>query len=232
MMDLPQNPVRIKVCGLTRSDQAVACAGLGADMIGLNCWKYSSRYVSPQTLEKILVAVDGSVETVAVFVNEEAEVVNGLVTELKLDAAQLHGDENPVYTRQLTVPWFKAFRVAEGFRPEIIRDYQSERFLLDAYSKSGYGGFGKTFDWEQAKRALNYGRLILAGGLNPDNIAEAVRKVRPYAVDVCSGVESEPGIKDLHEVERYIRTVKSATAELPGQHGEEGDSSAETFPAS
>ncbi|HJL86485.1 MAG TPA: phosphoribosylanthranilate isomerase [SAR324 cluster bacterium] len=210
------NPIRIKVCGITTPEQAEACIDLGANMIGINCWKPSPRYVDPEKLAVIVHAIAGRVETVALFVNENPLQVNRLMEQYPLDTAQLHGDETPDYTRELKFPWFKAFRVNDDFQPSLIVQYGQTRFLLDAYSKNRYGGTGRTFDWEIAIHAKQQGKLMLAGGLTPDNAAEAVKRVQPVALDVCSGVESQPGIKDLEAVKRFIQNARGANRETPG----------------
>ena len=200
----------IKICGLTSLGQALSCVELGADWLGLNCWRGSSRYI---TAEKALKIVDGlpeSVSTVGVFVNESTDTLESIMRETGMDLAQLHGDETPESCKKITVPWFKAFRVSPDFQPQRIQDYGGETFLLDAYSKTHYGGSGQKIDWELASTVSAMGKLILAGGLAPENVADAVNKVRPWGVDVCSGVESEPGIKDLLKVKEFINNIRNA----------------------
>ena len=200
----------IKICGLTSLEQALSCVELGADWLGLNCWSGSSRYI---TAEKALEIVDGlpeSVSTVGVFVNESTDTLESIMRETGIDLAQLHGDETPESCKKITVPWFKAFRVSPSFQPQRIQDYGGETFLLDAYSKTHYGGSGQKIDWELASTVSAMGKLILAGGLVPENVADAVNKVRPWGVDVCSGVESEPGIKDLLKVKEFINNIRNS----------------------
>ena len=200
----------IKICGLTSLEQALSCVELGADWLGLNCWRGSSRYISA---EKALEIVDGlpeSVSTVGVFVNESTDTLESIMRETGMDLAQLHGDEMPESCKKITVPWFKAFRVSPDFQSQRIQDYGGETFLLDAYSKTHYGGSGQKIDWELASTVSAMGKLILAGGLAPENVADAVNKVRPWGVDVCSGVESEPGIKNLLKVKEFINNIRNA----------------------
>ena len=200
----------IKICGLTSLEQALSCVELGADWLGLNCWSGSSRYISA---EKALEIVDGlpeSVSTVGVFVNESTDTLESIMRETGMDLAQLHGDEMPESCKKITVPWFKAFRVSPDFQPQRIQDYGGETFLLDAYSKTHYGGSGQKIDLELASTVSAMGKLILAGGLAPENVADAVNKVRPWGVDVCSGVESEPGIKNLLKVKEFINNIRNA----------------------
>ena len=170
---------KVKICGITSPEQALSCAELGADWIGLNCWPGSSRYISPQEVRKIVSVLPESVTTVGIFVNESLESLEKIMIETHLNLAQLHGDESVEY------------------------------FLLDAFSKNHYGGSGQKIDWDRASTASGLGKLILAGGLTPENVAEAVKIVQPWGVDVCSGVESEPGIKDLWRVEKFIRNLRN-----------------------
>ena len=126
-----------------------------------------------------------------------------------VDLAQLHGDENYEYIEQIKVPWFKAFRVTPEFNPKKIKCFGQELFLLDSYSKINFGGTGEKLDWNRIAEYSNLGKLILAGGLNPENIVDAVKKVRPWGVDVCSGVEKEPGIKDMLKVKSFVQKLRN-----------------------
>jgi phosphoribosylanthranilate isomerase len=200
----------IKICGLTSLEQALSCVELGVDWLGLNCWNGSSRYITAEKAMEIVAGLPESITTVGVFVNESADSLESIMRETGMDLAQLHGDESADSCKRITVPWFKAFRVSPEFQPQRIQDYGCETFLLDAYSKTHYGGSGQTIDWELASAVSGMGKLILAGGLAPDHVAEAVKKVRPWGVDVCSGVESEPGIKDLLKVKTFINNIRNA----------------------
>ena len=199
----------IKICGLTSLEQALSCVELGADWIGFNCWPGSSRYIVPEKAREIVSALPESVTTVGVFVNESPDSLKNIMQETRMNLAQLHGDEDVSRTANLGVPWFKAFRVSPEFKLQQIKEFGQETFLLDAYSKTHYGGSGEIIDWSLARAASGLGKLILAGGMTPVNVAEAVKKVRPWAVDVCSGVESQPGIKDLLLVEKFIRNLRN-----------------------
>ena len=200
----------IKICGLTSLEQALACFELGADWLGLNCWNGSSRYVTVEKALEIVAGLPESVTTVGVFVNESTDSLDSIMCETGMDLAQLHGDETPESCQKITSSWYKAFRVSPDFVPQLIKDYSCETFILDAYSKTYYGGSGQKIDWELASTFSGMGKLILAGGLVPENIAEAVNKVRPWGVDVCSGVESEAGIKDLFKVKKFIDNIRNA----------------------
>ena len=200
---------KVKICGLTSPEQALSCAELGADWIGLNCWPGSSRYIFPEEVRKIVSALPESVTTVGIFVNESPESLEKIMFETRLDLAQLHGDESVELTAKLVVPFYKAFHVSAEFKLEKIQEFGREYFLLDAFSKNHYGGSGQKIDWDLASTASGLGKLILAGGMTPENVAEAVKIVQPWGVDVCSGVESEPGIKDLWRVEKFIRNLRN-----------------------
>ena len=198
----------IKICGLTSREQALNCVELGVDWLGLNCWPGSSRYVTPEKTQEIVSALPKSVTTVGVFVNESPDLLESIMRETGMNWAQLHGDESLQHCKKLSVSWFKAFRVSPEFKVQQIQDYGQKTFLLDAYSKTHYGGSGQTINWKMAESVSGLGQLILAGGLTPENVSEAVKKVNPWGVDVCSGVESEPGIKDLSKVKEFVRNVR------------------------
>jgi len=198
---------KIKICGLTNLDQALACVELGADWLGFNCWHGSPRYVNPSKIFEIISHLPKTVTTVGVFVNERPFSVDKIMDRTGLDVAQLHGDETPEYIKKIKSSWIKAFRFKPEFKTEDVKFFGQETFLLDAYSKNNYGGSGKTLDWNEASKFSRLGKLILAGGLNPENISEAVNKVNPWGVDVCSGVEKEPGIKDMKKVSDFVKSV-------------------------
>jgi phosphoribosylanthranilate isomerase len=150
------------------------------------------------------------ITSIGVFVDQTADDVRRVRDEVGLLAVQLHGKETPDMVRELGPRVIKAFRVGPEFSPEVIREYRVSVFLLDAYRKGLPGGTGEAFDWDVAVECRTLGRLILAGGLNPDNVAAAVKKVRPFAVDVATGVESAPGKKDPGKVRAFIRAAKEA----------------------
>lgn len=206
--------VQVKICGITNLEDARAAVEAGADALGFNFWPRSKRYVTPARAREIIEALPPGVLLVGVFVNEEGpEEVARKVSESGVGAAQLHGDETPEFCRRLRgLMLIKALRVGEGFRAEAAAGYGAEAILLDAFSTEERGGTGRTFDWSVAKttRAL-VPKLFLAGGLTPENVAEAVRAVKPYGVDVCSGVESAPGRKDFARMRRFIEAARSAS---------------------
>ncbi len=202
----------IKVCGLTQVDEALACVELGVQWLGFNCYQESKRYLPPEAIAAIVGKLPPAVQTVGVFVNASAKEIEETLQQTGLHIAQLHGDESPGFAHALQVPWFRAFRVADDLAEEEIHSYGQELFLLDAAQTGQYGGTGHAFDWKVATRLRDHGKLLLAGGLRPDNVEEAVFQVRPFGVDVASGVESAPGRKDPQKVANFVTAVAQAEA--------------------
>ena len=198
----------IKICGLTNLYQAMSCVELGADWLGFNCWYGSSRYIKPAEIQEITNLLPKFVTAVGVFVNESPDSLEKIMKDTGMDLAQLHGDESIEYIEKINVPCYKAFRFSPKFDIHQINSFGRELFLIDSYSKNLYGGSGKELDWEQASKYSSLGKLILAGGLNSENVIEAVKKVKPWGVDVCSGVEKEPGIKDMKKVANFIEKIR------------------------
>jgi phosphoribosylanthranilate isomerase len=210
--------VRVKICGIRSADEALAAVEAGADALGLNLWPESPRYVEPARANEIRAAVSPLVACVGVFVNEDPRRVCDLASDLGLDAVQLHGDETPDYCSALAhLKVIKAIRVGQNFDLGCLRAYSVGAILLDSKIKGTYGGTGQRFDWRAAIDAKRMARIILAGGLTIDNVAEAVKQVRPMAIDVCSGVESEPGRKDLLKLRQFMNAVEWANASLAGE---------------
>ena len=204
---------RVKVCGITNVEDALAALDAGADMLGFNFYARSPRYVSPAEARKIIGRLPDGVSCVGVFVNEpEPADVERIAREAGLGAVQLHGDETPEYCRSLRdLTTIKALRVGAGYEVETAAAYDTDAVLLDAYVAGERGGTGHTFDWALATLTRErVPRLFLAGGLNPDNVAAALGAVRPYAVDVCSGVETSPGRKSPELMRRFVEQVKSS----------------------
>jgi phosphoribosylanthranilate isomerase len=203
--------VKVKICGITDWTDARRAIAEGADFLGFNFYLPSPRYISPGNAERIVRRLPPNVEAVGVFVNETEEQTLEIARAVGLDYLQLHGDESPATTRRLQrfFPVIKAVRVRDSFRPAQLAKYgHCSAILLDGFDRRSRGGTGKTFRWDIAKRAKKYGRIFLAGGLAPDNIAEAILAAQPYAVDVCSGVEAKPGKKDP----RRLAALMHATA--------------------
>ncbi|MFQ5817326.1 MAG: phosphoribosylanthranilate isomerase [Terriglobia bacterium] len=206
--------VRVKVCGITNRGDALAASEAGADALGFNFYRGSPRYIAPEDVERIVAALPPFVTPVGVFVNESRHVVQSLAAQCAIRTVQLHGDELPADVAALApLAVIKTFAVGPRWRPQMLKNYQAcDAFLLDTRVKGKRGGTGKRFDWQQARRAKVYGRVILAGGLTLENIEEAIASVKPYGVDVCTGVERRPGKKDLRRLRDFIRRTRAAAA--------------------
>jgi len=203
--------VIVKICGVTRVDDAHAAAAAGADWIGLNFWSGSRRRVDRRQARAIAAALPASVKKVGLFVNAAAGEIDATVDEVGLDLVQLHGDETVEFCRPYAARAVRALRVGAAGDLAALADHPAATFLLDAPS-AGYGGSGRTFDWSLAAAAHAYGRpFLLAGGLTPDNVAEAVRLVRPFGVDVAGGVERAPGHKDPELLRRFVAAARAAS---------------------
>ncbi len=204
--------MHIKVCGITNLADAQAAIEAGADWLGFNFYPRSPRYVSPAAARKIIDALPETVQSVGVFVNEDApETIARIADEAHLAAVQLHGDESNAYCRVLMCERFviKALRVGEGFAPEQALAYEVNAILLDAYDARAHGGTGRVVDWEIARRVRELvPKLFLAGGLSPENVAEAIAVVEPFAVDACSGLESAPGLKDEGRLRAFVQAAR------------------------
>lgn len=206
---------RVKVCGITNLDDALAALEAGADMLGFNFYTRSPRYISPIEARGIIERLPEGISSVGVFVNELTPAeVERIAREAGLSTIQLHGDETPEYCRSLRgLTTIKALRVGADYNVESAVAYQTDAVLLDAYVQGERGGTGHTFDWSLATLTRErVPRLFLAGGLNPGNVAAAVAAVRPYAVDVCSGVETAPGRKSPGLLRRFAEQVKSVSS--------------------
>jgi phosphoribosylanthranilate isomerase len=209
--------IRVKICGVTNASDAKAACEAGANLVGLNFYRKSPRYISDGDAAKVRAALPAEVEAVGVFVNSAPAEVLKLSRSLKLDAAQLHGDESPEVVSEVAraVTVFKAFRVGKGFSLESFGQYaEAYAFLLDAARAGQYGGTGFTTDWAVARRAALSRRILLAGGLKLENVAAAIRLVRPYGVDVASGVEAKPGKKDHGRMREFIQEVRGVEKQL------------------
>ncbi len=202
--------VRVKICGITRLEDALLAARLGADALGFNFWPGSKRFVAPDAARAIVDRLPPFVTPVGVFVNQPPAEVLATAARAGMALVQLHGDEPPEGVNALPVPVIKAFRVADRGSLAALDRYRVRAFLLDAPS-TGFGGSGVTFDWDLAREAAERATVLLAGGLRPENVQDAVRAVRPYGVDVASGVESSPGVKDPEKLARFIGRAKEIT---------------------
>ena len=201
---------RVKICGITRPADGVAAAQAGADAIGFVFYPKSPRYLSAERAIEIRDALPPFVQTVALFVNADAAQVSQVLGRVKPALLQFHGDETPEFCGQFGVPYVKAARVRQGLDLlEYLRPFQeAAAWLLDSFVEA-YGGVGERFDWSLAPRKLER-PLVLSGGLERGNVAEAVRQLRPWGVDVSSGVESAKGIKDAAKIAAFIAEVRNA----------------------
>jgi phosphoribosylanthranilate isomerase len=205
--------IRVKICGITNSADAMAAIDAGANLLGFNFYEKSPRHIAPAEAAKIRPQLPQRVKAVGIFVNALSADVMALRKSLKLDAVQLHGDESPDFVAGIAsaTPVIKAFRVEPEFPLATLDEYPSAfAFLFDAAQTDQYGGTGRATDWDAARRAALSHRIILAGGLKVENVAAAVRIVRPYGIDVASGVESSPGKKDHERLREFIQEVRRA----------------------
>src|SRR5882672_9169474 len=201
----------VKICGITRPEDALAAARAGAHAIGLVFYAKSPRHVTPARAAEIIRVLPPFVTTVGLFVNAQAEEVRATLAEAPVGLLQFHGDETPEFCRQFKRSYVKVVRMKPGVDLlQYARDYHDAKaLLLDNYVEGLHGGSGAAFDWSLIPRGLPL-PVILSGGLTPENVMEAVRRVRPGAVDVSSGVESAKGVKDAHKISVFIKGVRSA----------------------
>lgn len=209
--------MKIKICGITNVEDAEVAVRAGADALGFVMYRKSPRFVEPAMARAIVAGLPPFVLPVGVFVNEEAERVRALMDECGFALAQLHGDESAQYCQNLGRLALKAIRLKDRGGFLALAEFHGRAnvrgFLIDAFSDHAYGGTGKTVDWTLAQEAARSAPIILAGGLNPGNVAQAVQIVRPYGVDVSSGVEQCPGKKDPDKVKAFIQAVRLVPAE-------------------
>lgn len=203
--------VKVKICGITNLPDAIAAAEAGADAIGFMFFDQSPRYITVADAAKIASALPPFVMRVGVFVNPNEELVFRAIAECGLSLLQFHGDETPEFCTQFGLMSMKAFRIRDRESLNTLDSYNTDAWLLDAYSSKGLGGTGEKFNWDLAVEAKKRGRpIFLAGGLTPENVAEAVQTVEPFGVDVSSGVESAPGKKDVAKIRNFIQMAKTA----------------------
>jgi phosphoribosylanthranilate isomerase len=204
--------VRVKICGITNPDDATAAVDAGTDAVGFVFHKGSPRCVQPDVVRRIVASLPPFVLPVGVFVNEDSKIVRDLMDGCGLAVAQLHGDETAAYCEQLGRPVWKAVRLKDAGSFLGLAEYKGRAgvrgLLIDAYAASAYGGTGLCVDWTLAAEAARSAPVIVAGGLTPENVREAILKVQPYGVDVSSGVEASPGKKDPHKVAAFIHAVR------------------------
>jgi phosphoribosylanthranilate isomerase len=206
--------MKIKICGITNLEDALAAADLGVDALGFVFYNQSPRCITPEKVREITSKLPPYIATVGVFVNEKPAKIRKIMEAAQLKVLQLHGEETPAECEQW-VPTVKAFRVKDFTDLNPLEGYQNvSAYLLDTFSPSTYGGTGQIFNWDIALEAKKFGRIILSGGLTPKNVEMAVKWVKPYAVDVSSGVEFGKGIKDHKKMKEFIDNARAA-AKLP-----------------
>ena len=203
---------RVKICGITRWEDAQLAVELGASALGFNFYPPSPRYIEPAAARAIIVKLPPLVTTVGIFADEpNDEHVAGVAKEARVTVVQLHGPRVPKLDGVLAeFPRICGVTVKEGFKPEALRDLGGDAYLLDAFDIKLLGGTGKPFNWALARDASRFGTIILAGGLTPENVGRAIREVRPFAVDVASGVEAAPGVKDANKLRAFFQEVRRA----------------------
>lgn len=212
--------VKVKICGITNFEDAVAAVEAGADMLGFNFYRQSSRFIEPSRAREIADRLRGDVCDIAntmvgVFVNEPANSLTQIANELNLDALQLHGDESAEFCAHLKslIPdrtIIKVLRVSGSFDPNSSSSYPVDAIMLDAFHEQLRGGTGRVIDWDIARTVRDLiPRLFLSGGLSPENVAEAIARVQPFAVDACSSLESSPGHKNATRMKEFVRAVRS-----------------------
>lgn len=199
---------KVKICGITTVEDGLMAAAAGADALGFVFYDRSPRNIDPERAAEIIRLLPPFVQVVGLFVRAPLEFVNATADRCRLDIVQLHGDEPPEFCARVNRRVIKAFRVKDITSLDPMKDYQVAGYLLDAYSPKAFGGTGIAFNWEIAELAKKFGPIILAGGLCPENVAEAVGRVAPYGVDVSSGVESSPGRKDPAKVRAFIKRAR------------------------
>ena len=203
--------VRVNICGITRTEDARAAVNSGVNALGF-IFAESKRHINPDRARQIIGQLPPFVTTVGVFVDEDFDEVRRILDYCRLDIAQLHGEESPEYCRELQRKAIKGFRIKDEESVNALFKYQGivQGLLLDTYRTGAAGGTGETFDWSLAKKARALGPVILAGGINPQNVSEAISRVGPYAIDVSSGVESSPGIKDAAKIKKLMEAVRGS----------------------
>lgn len=211
MPNMPDS-VKVKICGITSAEDATVAVEAGADALGFVFYRKSPRYIEPAMARQIIMGLPPLVLPVGVFVNEEQSVVRNLMDDCGLSLAQLHGSESAAYCQELGRPVLKALRVKDRSAFLALAEFRGRAgvrgFVLDAFSDQAYGGTGQVIDWQLAAEAAKAANILLAGGLTPDNVQQAIQAVQPYGVDVSSGVEREPGKKDHEKVRAFIRAAR------------------------
>jgi phosphoribosylanthranilate isomerase len=210
---VPHPKVKVKICGITNWPDARRAVEAGADFLGFNFYPPSPRYITPAKARRIVQRLPKEICAVGVFVNESEDKILDIASTVGFVHLQLHGDESPATVGRLSriFPVMKAIRVRKSFRPaQLARFKHAQAFLLDCFDANHWGGTGKTFDWRLVPRKKGDARIFLAGGITPENVGDAIRAAKPYAIDVCSGFESKPGKKDPKRMKAFMQAVREA----------------------
>ena len=205
-------PIKIKICGITNPQDAEVAVKAGADALGFMFYAKSPRYIKPAVAKKIIAELPLFVLPVGVFVNEDRNAIRTIFDECGLTLVQLHGDETPAFCEELGRPVLRALRLRDRGSLLALAEYKGRTrvrgFLVDAFSTQAYGGTGQTVDWSLANEVAQSTPILLAGGLTPENVHEAIHQVQPYGVDVSSGVEERPGKKDPEKIRAFIQAAR------------------------
>jgi phosphoribosylanthranilate isomerase len=205
--------MKVKICGITNLKDALLCQELGADALGFIFYNKSKRFISADKAAEISKNLSPFIMKVGVFVNESAEVINQITKKVKLNAVQLHGEEEPEFLKMIPLQVIKSFRINNGFDFSILHTYPNAWYLLDSFSETAYGGTGKSFNWDIIPEGIR-SNIILAGGVSSVNIEEIYYKIKPAAVDVSSSLETEPGKKDIEKVKQFFKTINHFKPEV------------------
>jgi len=202
--------IPVKICGITTWEDAEIAVNYGASAIGMIFYEGSLRYIYPEKVQEWISEIPVKVKKVGVFVNEKQKNIKTIVEKLNLDYIQLHGDESPEYCDKMIRPVIKVFHVGTDFDPAVLGNFQVHAFLFDTYQKGKSGGTGRSFNWTLISDLKTDIPIILSGGLGPENINKGIETVQPSAVDVNSGVESEPGIKNKVKMEKLFNSIENS----------------------
>jgi phosphoribosylanthranilate isomerase len=200
--------IKVKICGITNLEDALLAEALGADAVGFIFYENSKRYVKPAAVKNISSKLSPFTMKVGVFVNEDLEIINSVAEKAGINTVQLHGEETPDFIDNIYYPVIKSFRIKNGFNFSELEKYKNVSYLLDTYSQKEYGGTGNKFDWEVIPEEFKR-NIILAGGISSDNIEYIIQNVKPFAVDLSSSVEKEPGKKDEEKLTVFFNKIKN-----------------------